>query len=154
MNTKQFFFSAFIAAVFAVIYLPADKAAAQAQDGNRYSTRIEMVIRSDASGGRNRSSHFGIMDPIGLRPDEQIEITLNVPSNWANSPVGIAPLDGGEVFGFENLHIDNNGTVSFAFKGGTTPGLYRVLVTIGPEQYQFQFYVPKPGAIGPDCLNP
>ena len=154
MNTKQFFFTAFIAAAFAVIYFPAEKLSAQAQDGNPYSTAIDMVINGDTNGGRQRTSHFGIMDPIGLRADEQIAITLNVSSAWANYPVGIAPVDGGEVFAPENLSVASNGTVSFAFKGGNTPGLYRVLVTIGPEQYQLQLYVAKPGDIGPDCVTP
>ena len=154
MNTKQFFFF-FIAAVFAVIYFPAEKVSAQAQDGNRYSTAIDMVINGDTNGGRQRTSHFGIMDPIGLRPDERIAITLNVSSNWANSPVGIAPLDGGEVFApGDQLYVASDGTIDFSFKGGTTPGLYRILVTIASEQYQLQLYVPKPGDIGPDCVNP
>jgi len=56
-------------------------------------------------------------------------------------PVGIAPLDGGEVVASENLTVDNDRSVHFSFTGGETPGLYRVLVTIASEQYELQFYV-------------
>jgi hypothetical protein len=62
--------------------------------------------------------------------------------------VGFAPLDGGEIIASPNLQVDSDGAVAFAFRGGDTPGLYRVLVTIGGEQYEMQFYV---GASNPDA---
>jgi hypothetical protein len=153
MNTKKLLFAACLGAV-AMICLPAEKLSGQAQDENPYSTAITMAVRSDTYGAKEGTSHSGIMDPVGLRADEQIAISLTVPSAWANYPVGITPVDGGEVFAPENLYVASNGTVSFAFKGGTTPGLYRVLVFIGSERYQLQLYVAKPSQLGPDCVNP
>ena len=140
--------------VFALICFPAERAFAQDSEGNPYSPPIAMAMTNETSDRTDRTSHAGILDPVGLRPNEQATITLSVPSSWAKSPVGIAPLDGGEVFGFENLEVAIDGTVSFGFKPGSTTGLYRVIVTIGGEQYELQLYLPKPSDLGIDCVTP
>jgi hypothetical protein len=144
MNIYKFFSPVLIAAL-ALIILPA---ISQAQERNRYSTPIAMVADYDGNGPTEKTSQFGVMEPLGLRRNQQVPITLNVPRSWANSPVGFAPLDGGEVIASPNLQVDSDGAVGFAFRGGDTPGLYRVLVTVGGEQYEMQFYV---GAITPDA---
>jgi hypothetical protein len=143
MNTKQFF-STFLAAVFAVIYFPAEKVSAQAQDWNRYSTPIDMVVNAGTNHERWETSHFGIMEPVGLRPNEQIAITLIVSSTHAGYPVGLAPLDGGAIVGAEGLIVAGDGTIGFTFQGGNVPGLYRVVATIGSEQYQLRLHVAHP----------
>jgi hypothetical protein len=140
MNTRKLLHTTCIA-LLATIYLPAGKLSVQAQEGNRFSTAIQMVIDGDTDETRHRTSQSGIMDPIGLFRNEQIGVNLILPSSRINYAVGLAPLDGGEVFGSENLTVAGNGTVHFSFKGGETPGLYRVLATIASEQYQLQFYV-------------
>lgn len=137
-----------------MICLAAAKLFAQDAEGNPYSPTIAMALDNETNGGSNRISHSGILDPVGLRPNERATITLSVPDNWANYPVGIAPLDGGEVFGFENLQVTAGGTARFGFKPGNTPGLYRVVVTIGGERYQLQLYLPRPSDLGPDCVTP
>jgi len=152
MNKKQI--SVTWVAIMVSIYLPIEKLFAQDSDGNPYSPAISMTMHNETTDRTNRTSHSGIIDPVGLRPNEQATITLSVPSNWASYPVGIAPLDGGEVFGFENLQVATGGAVSFGFKAGSTPGLYRVVVSIGAERYQLQLYLPKPGDLGPDCVTP
>jgi len=137
-NTYKFFFSVLIAA-FAAIFLPS---VTQAQDGNRYSTTIGMVADYDGTGPTERTSHFGILEPLGLGPNQQVQITLNVPRDWEDYPVGIAPLDGGEIItASKDLHVESDGTIAFAFQGGETPGLYRVLVTVAGEQYELQLYI-------------
>jgi len=129
MNTYRFFFPVLIAA-FATIFLPA---VTQAQDGNRHSTTIGMVADYDGTGPTERTSRFGILEPLGLGPNQQVPITLNVPRDWQDYPVGIAPLDGGEIIASKDLHVERDGTIAFAFQGGETPGLYRVLVFIGGD---------------------
>ncbi len=140
MNTRRLLSSTCLALLF-TIGLPVGKFSVQAQDGNRFSTAIQMVIEGDTDEARQRTSQSGIMDPIGLFRNEQVGITLIVPGSRVNYPVGIAPLDGGEVVASENLTVDNDRAAHFSFKGGTTPGLYRVLVTIASEEYELQFYV-------------
>jgi hypothetical protein len=154
MNIKQSSFSALIAGVFALICFSAERVSAQESEGNPYSPTIAMAMNNETTDRTDRTSHSGIMDPVGLRPNEQATITLSVPTSWVSSPVGIAPLDGGEVFGFENLLVGTDGRVSFGFKPGSTTGLYRVIVTIGGERYELQLYLPRPGDLGIDCVTP
>jgi hypothetical protein len=152
MNIRKLLYTTFLA-LLATIYLPVGKPSVQAQDGNRLSPAIQMVIDGDTGQNRQRTSHSGILDPIGLSRDEQIGITLVLPSTSINSSVGIAPLDGGEIVASENLTVAGDGTVHFSFTGGDTPGLYRVVVTIASQQYQLQFHV---ATSGPDihCTPP
>ncbi|HWL93719.1 MAG TPA: hypothetical protein VNT79_09295 [Phycisphaerae bacterium] len=150
MNTKQFF-SAFLAAVFAVICFPAEKVSAQGQDGNFSHTPIDMVVNAGTSEERWATSHFGIVGPIGLRPDEQIAITLIASNTNRGYLVGIAPLDGGALLGAEDLVVAEDGTINFTFQGGNTPGIYRVVVAIGAEQYQLRLYVARPEEIPAIC---
>jgi hypothetical protein len=155
MNTNKLLSAALVVAAFTVIYFPVERIWGQnvgSQYGNRYSTPIQMTVDGDTNGFRQRTSQFGIMDPIGMLPHEQIGINLTVPTSRVNYPVGIAPLDGGEIFGTDNLHVASNGTVSFNFKAGNTAGLYRVQVIIASELYQIQLYVPR--GVSPDCVIP
>ncbi len=140
MNTRRLLCSTCLALLFTVC-LPVGKLSVQAQDGNRFSPTIQMVIDGDTDEARHRTSQSGIMDPIGLFRNEQVGITLILPGNRVNYSVSIAPLDGGEVVASENLTVNGDREAHFSFKGGTTPGLYRVLVTIASEEYELQFYV-------------
>jgi hypothetical protein len=147
MTTIKYLSAACLVA-FAAICLPTDKVAAQGQDGS--STPIEMVVNSATNGERWRTSQSGIMDPVGLRAGEQLEITLILPGGMVGSPVNIAPLDGGEIVVSPNLSVDNDRTAAFRFTGATTPGFYRLLVTIASEQYQLRIYVAG-GQIDVNC---
>lgn len=145
---------ALIAALLIATSLPIEKLFAQDPEANPYSPTITMSLNNETTDRTNRTSHDGILDPAGLRPNEQATISLSVPGSWAGYPVGIAPLDGGEVFGYENLYVASGGTVSFGFKPGSTTGLYRVMVNIGGERYQLQLYLPRPADLGINCVNP
>jgi hypothetical protein len=153
MNTRQFFYAGVMAAGFTVIYSTA-KVSAQAEDGNHFSTPIEIVVNEGTNGERREISHNGLLGPVGLHRSEQIALTLNVSSNWAEYPVSIVPLDGGVLIDTDNLQVKRDGTVNFTFEGGDTPGLYRVLVAIGGEQYQLQLYVAGSSSVPPPDCNP
>ena len=135
------------------IYLPIGKPSVQAQDGNRFLPTIQLSVDGDTSGARQRIIQSGIMEPLGMLRNEQIGINLTLPSDRSNYPVGIAPLDGGEIFGSENLYVASNGSVHFSFQGGDISGLYRVLVTIASQQYQLQFYVSRLESVDV-CVEP
>lgn len=136
-NTKHLGAVCLIA--FAAICPPAGQLIAQAQSGGS-TNPIEMVVDSGTSKERWRTSQFGIVGPVGLRPNEETPITLIVSGGRAGYPVGIAPLDGGEIFTPASLSVNSDSTVDFSFRGGTRPGLYRILVTIASEQYELHFY--------------
>jgi hypothetical protein len=152
MNWKGLLSAIFIAAVFALVCLPAEKVSAQGKYGNRFSATIQMVITGDTTAFRQRTSHFGIIDPIGVLPRELIGIKLFVPTDMINYPVFIAPLDGGEIFGTESLFVASDSTATFSFKAGNTPGRYRVQVIIASQQYLLQLYVPH--NVPDNCVPP
>lgn len=133
----------FIAALIVITCLPCAKLSAQVDYGTSSSPPIEMVANSGSTKERWQTSHLGNFGPVGLRPGGQIPITLIVSGSAAGYPVSIAPLDGGEIVAAPNLSVTSDSTVAFNFRGGTTPGLYRVLVTIASQQYYLQFYVVK-----------
>jgi len=141
MTTKHLFSVGVIAAVFALTYFPPEKLLAQDQEGNRYSIIIEMGIDVGTDQEVWQTSQNGILQPVGLQPNEQIVVTINVTENRAGLPVAFALLDGGQIFADKPLLIDHHGLVEFAFEGGNAPGLYRVWVSVGAEKYMLQFYV-------------
>jgi hypothetical protein len=149
LNIKQFL-PALCVALVAGIYVLPEKGAAQALSGDSNSTPIQMVVNSATNGELWRTSESGILEPVGLRAGEQLDITLILPGGMVGSPVNTAPLDGGEIVASPNLSVDNDRTAAFKFTGATTPGFYRVLVTIASEQYQLRIYV-VPAQIDVNC---
>jgi hypothetical protein len=143
MNTPNTFPRTFIAALIVITCLPCGKLSAQVEYGSGSVTPIQMVVNGGTDTERWETSHFGNLGLIGLRPGGQAPITLVVSGSTVGYPVSIAPLDGGEIAAAANLSVTSDRTVAFDFRGGTTPGLYRVLVTIGSQQYYLQFYVVK-----------
>ncbi len=152
MNTRKLLHTT-RTALLAMICLPVGKLSVQAQDGNRFRPTIQLLVDGDTSGASQRTIQSGIMEPIDLVRNEHIGITVILPSDRSNYPVGIAPLDGGEVFGSDNLYVASNGSVHFSFQGGDIPGLYRVLVTVASEEYQLQFYVSRLESVA-TCVEP
>src|ERR1043166_1298453 len=136
MHPYKFF--AILIAALAAIFLPT---VTQAQEGNRHSPPIGMVADFDGTGPTERTSQSGILEPLGLGPNQQVPIILNVPRSWEDYPVGFAPLDGGAIIADKDPHVESDGTIAFAFQGGDLPGLYRVLVIVAGEQFELQLYV-------------
>jgi hypothetical protein len=56
MNWKGLLSAIFIAAVSALVCLPAEKVSAQGKYGNRFSATIQMVITGDTTAFRQRTS--------------------------------------------------------------------------------------------------
>ena len=135
-------------------YLPSGRLCAQAEDEHVDSVPIEMVVNPGTRQERHRLSYNGIVAPITLLPNEPVAISLYGLSDWKGIPVGIAALDGGAVLTQRELAVDNDGVVSFAFDGGNSPGLYRVLVTVDSQQYHLQLYVAKQQDLAPNCQEP
>jgi hypothetical protein len=97
----------------------------------------------------------GVMDPVGLLPGQIVTATLLLPPAWAGEPVRFGLYDGGQVGQAASpntpiialnalLHVVADGTAQFNFRAGRTLGLYRLLVTVGAEQYLLQFSAGKP----------
>jgi hypothetical protein len=154
MNRQRILSVAFAIAIFAITYFPTEKLSAQGEGENLNSPPIEMVVSANTTAERWRTSRSGIMGPVSLAPDKQIAIGLNASRNQAGNPVIIAPLDGGGVVADDPLLVDSDGMIYFSFEGGNSLGLYRVMVTIGAEQYQLRFYVVDSENIIAGCEDP
>lgn len=150
MTTRNLSFAVLAAEIFFVLCVPTQKLFAQAQGENSFSSAIEMVIDAGTVAEKSVISTNGIMEPVALFPNGQLTITINGTRDKAGRPVGITPLDGGEISVDRELSLDSNGSGNFTFVAGDTPGLYRVLVFLGPDRYQLQFYVD--GMITPGCI--
>ena len=56
---------------------------------------------------------------------------------------GLFVVDGGKVR-LSSLFVSKDGKAGFSFQAGDTPGLYRVQVTVGADQYELQLYAVIP----------
>jgi hypothetical protein len=89
-------------------------------------------------------SHGNLVEPLGLIFNQIQPVTLICPVAKAGQPITFSPLDGGgEVIVAGPLSVANDGTVAVSLKAAARPGLYRILVTVGADQYQLQLYVHK-----------
>ena len=112
-----------------------------AQDGEDV---LQVTIGSASGNERHPLSRGGVVDRVGLRPDQLVPIALQLPTSYAGRPVAIGPLDGGQLIANENLSVSVEGRVQVSFQAGHSLGLYRLLAQIGTEQYVLQFYVFDP----------
>jgi hypothetical protein len=117
----------------------------------------------------------GVMEPVGIPPNQPVTVTLYLASGIPGSPVQVGLFDGGQVSpavtaagSLRNptpvvTPLDGTGitvdptlavpilvladrSVRFNFQSGLILGLYRTLVVVGPNQYLLQFYAVRPRA--------
>lgn len=111
----------------------------------------------------------GIMEPVGIPPNQAVTVTLYLASGIPGSPVQVGLYDGGQISPAVSppnpapvqtpptgggITVDPtlaapilvlaDGSVRFNFQSGRTLGLYRTLVIIGPKQYLLQLYAVRP----------
>lgn len=114
---------------------------------------LELVVNYGAEEEVRLPSHAGVLEPLALAYNQLEPVTLACSPDKVGEPVTFTPLDGeGEIFAAENVSVATDGTVAFSIKAGGSPGRYRVLVTVGADQYELQLhvtasliYVPPPG---------
>lgn len=98
----------------------------------------------------------GIMEPVGIPPNQPVTVTLYLASGIPGSPVQVGLYDGGQISQAVSLPnpppvgsitgvilVLADQTVRFNFRSGLTLGLYRTSVIIGPKEYLLQFYAAK-----------
>ena len=112
----------------------------------------------------------GIMQPVGIPPNQPVTVTLFLGSGIPSTLVRVGLYDGGQIAAAAALPspppigvspiplptplpiggvvpvitVETDQTVRFNFQSGRLLGLYRALVTIGPKQYLLQFYAVRP----------
>lgn len=116
---------------------------------------IPVVIHYGEGQEARATVYRGVMDPVGMPPGQVVTVTLLLAASKAGLPVRFGLYDGGQIgaaglpeqdiFTLSNIPVVSvDGTVVFKFKAGRILGLYRLLLTIGPDQYLLQFYATKP----------
>jgi len=114
------------------------------------------VVINHGQGQETRVNVYrGVMQPVGLLPNQSVTVTLLFPASRAGTPVVAGLYDGGQVGAVappgtpispvNAVVVATDGTLQFNFQPDQTSGLYRVLVTAGSSQYLLQFYAVKPG---------
>jgi hypothetical protein len=116
---------------------------------------IPVVISYGQNQETRARVYRGVMDPVGMRPNQIVTVTLLLPKSVAGMDVALGLYDGGQIgqAAVPNtsiialtalLHAAADGTVQFNFQAGQTLGLYRLQLTVGPFQSLLQFYVGRP----------
>jgi hypothetical protein len=146
MITRKLFSTACLAA-FAMVSLCLPKVSAQspssaAQNGQN-AEPLQVVVDYGQGQPKRRVSHDGIISPVGLPIAEPASITLQFLRKRAGEAVVICPLDGGQVDVQAPVTISADGTIVFNFQSGSSPGLYRLMVS-GPADYQLSLYAFDP----------
>jgi hypothetical protein len=94
---------------------------------------------------------------VGLHLNEVVNIVVQFPTQWANTPLTLQALDGGNLSAQPaNAVIAADGTVSFQFQAGNQPGLYRVAVIGAGGNSTLSFWAVDPATsqANPAVVNP
>lgn len=102
---------------------------------------LEVTIKSASGKERQPLVVDGVASRTGLRPGQVVEIKLKPKGKKKGDPLTVSSWDGGIVSGHDSLAVSADGTAKFNFQAGQGPGLYRLLVEMGAEQYWLHFYV-------------
>lgn len=103
---------------------------------------LELVVNSGGEEEMRLPSHEGVLEPLALTYEQLEPVMLACSPDKVGQEVTLSPLDGeGEIIAAENLVVANDGTVAFSIKAGAIPGRYRVLVTVGADQYELLLHV-------------
>jgi hypothetical protein len=98
-----------------------------------------MIVDFPDGTQKRRESAGETVEPLGMRPGQQVTITLRFLRKRAGDEVRISALDGGEVDISLPATISKQGDVTFNFRAGASAGLYRLAV-IGLFQYELSLY--------------
>ena len=118
------------------------------------------VVISYGEGLETRASiSQGLMQPVGVPREQSVTVTLLLLGKYAGQPLALGLYDGGQVGavtlpGQDMITFTNpgvplpivsaDGKAQFNFRAGANFGLYRLLVTIGPNQFLLQFHAVAP----------
>ena len=98
----------------------------------------------------------GVFSLVGLQPDQTVGVKVQYVSSAANHVISGDALDGGQVLtGSQGIVVAADGTFSFQFHAGQSPGLYRLTLRDGNEAMSLQFWVldPSNAQNNPGCIT-
>jgi hypothetical protein len=130
---------AFLGIYFYAVPLPAQTTPTPSPAPPRVSATITFANGASITVRSNSQEKFRL---VGILPGETVNIQLQLPPRFVNTPVAVQALDGGIVP--VHVPIATNGTAALAFHAGVQPGLYRILLTAQGRSTLLQFLVPNP----------
>ena len=104
---------------------------------------LEMIANDGGGTQRHLRSHQGVVEQLCVNANQTVAVTLQFPSDKVGARLTVTCLDGGEVIG-GNPVVLPNGKALFTFHAGSAPGLYRLPIYLGGDQYRLEFYVIDP----------
>jgi len=88
------------------------------------------------------SSNGRVFELVGLQPNESVDVQVYFSIQKAGRTLRIEALDGGFVSSAGNaVSVAGDGTISFRFQAGFSPGRYQVSVQDGAHEVGLQFWV-------------
>jgi hypothetical protein len=103
---------------------------------------VDASIVSASGKGRRLRGQADYIGRAGLRANQLVSVTLRFPATRVAQPVLISTLDGGGIIApKKDLSVAADGTVDFKFQADSEPGLYRVFVQAGVDEYRLEFFV-------------
>jgi hypothetical protein len=156
--TRNLLFTIALAAIAlaSVQQLPAQAPAAAAANAQNEAP-LPVVIDYGQGEETRVNVYGGMMEPVGVLPNQSVTVTVSFPISRAGALVSLALYDGGQVgaaalpgsgmITLGNLQVPATGIVQFNFQAGRTHGLYRVLMNVGSGQYLLRFYAGRPSKL-------
>lgn len=111
---------------------------------------------SDATQIKTHSTR-GRFRLVGLHLNEVVNIVVQFPAQWANTPLTLQALDGGNLSAQPaNAVIAADGTASFQFQAGNQTGIYRVSIIGAGDNSTLSFWAVDPATsqANPAVMNP
>ena|SRR5688572_5338759 len=128
------------AALLTVCHLPIPRVQAQASaPPDPRVEPLQMIVDYPDGAQRRRQSAEETVEPVGMRPGQEVTVTLRFLRKRAGDEIRISSMDGGEIDVPSPVTVPSDGNVSFTFRAGS-PGLYRLAV-MGVFQYELSFHV-------------
>lgn len=86
--------------------------------------------------------HKIVFEQIGVQPRQVVTVALQYPIALAGTVVAAEPLDGGRIVPTgQPLAVAADGTLSFSYEAGGSPGLYQIRLHYDEEAIALQFWV-------------
>jgi hypothetical protein len=104
---------------------------------------LQMVVDYGQGLQKHRESRHGVVESVGVPIGQQVAITLRFLRKRAGERIAVTPLDGAAMDLQQPATISPDGSVTFAFNAGSTPGLHRLMV-YGGQPYEIRLYAFDP----------
>jgi hypothetical protein len=109
------------------------------------SESLGLTVNSKSGTLVETSIVYGAAVPIGLQPNQTVDVSVQFPAERAGESIPLSVWDGGKIStANKDALVGSDGRLTFAFQAGSAPGLYRVVLQPASEEYCVRFWVIDP----------